>query len=69
MKINLNDVKVGYKFLSWDTEDQAWYKTEVLKVVDDVATLKDIDIKSDCEGMIWESDFDELQEVSLHKQL
>ena len=68
-KINLDDVKVGYELLSYDVEDQKWYKTEVIKVVDDVVTLKDVDHQSDCQGMIWESDFDELQEISLHKQL
>jgi hypothetical protein len=69
MKINTGDLKVGYVFQSWDVEDRQWYKTEVLKVVDDVVTLKDIDSKSDCQGMEWESDFDELQEITLHKQL
>jgi hypothetical protein len=34
-----------------------------------VATLKDIDIKSSCENMVWESDFDELRDIKLFKQL
>lgn len=71
MKINTDDIKVGYKLLSkkWDKEDRKWYKTEVIGVEDDIVTLKDIDNNSSCQGMTWESDFDELQEPTLHKQL
>ena len=67
MKINVNDVEVGYRLLTFDEEKKVWYLTEVIRVQPESIMLRDIDQKSDYQGMIWESDFDEIVDVNLYK--
>lgn len=69
MKINVNDVEVGYRLLTFDEEKKVWYLTEVIRVQPESIMLRDIDQKSDYQGMIWESDFDEIVDVNLYKIL
>lgn len=69
MKIKNNDIKVGLKLMSWDAEDRKWYKSEVIRISEGVITLKDIDIKSEWEGMIWETNSVEMQNITLCKTI
>jgi hypothetical protein len=69
MKTNPDDIKVGLKLQAWDAEDKKWYKVEVVRITEGVIILRDIDIKSDWEGMIWETNLVEMQDITLYKTL
>ncbi len=69
MKINPNDIKIGLKLLSYDMEDHKWYKAEIIGIDEGIITMKDIDDKSDWQGMIWETNSVDIFDITLYKTL
>lgn len=69
MKINPEDIKVGYQFKSYDEDDQRWYKTEIKTIVNNKITLVDIDEKSAWQGMEWDTNPTDILDIQLYKQL
>jgi hypothetical protein len=69
MKINIEDIKVGYRLLAFDLEDYKWYKAEVNQIEGQIITLTDIDPKSPWQGMIWETNPNDIQDVTLYKHI
>jgi hypothetical protein len=69
MKINIEDIKVGYRLLALDREDYKWYKAEVSMIEESVITLTDVDPISVWQGMIWTTNTDEIQDSTLYKTL
>ena len=69
MKIQVEDIKMGYMFLAFDFEDRKWYRTLVTQVDGKFLTLADIDPLSPFMGMEWLANIEELQDVNEYKAL
>jgi hypothetical protein len=69
MKLNPDDIKIGLKCLAWDAEECKWYKAEIIDINEDIITLKDIDDKSQWQGMIWETNSVDILDITLYKTL
>jgi hypothetical protein len=67
MKINKDDVGIGYTFRSYDQDDDKWYLTEIIRMSNNVLTLMDVDPLSAWQGMEWEVSIEDLQDESQHK--
>lgn len=68
-KINIQNVREGFKLKSLDQEDQRWYLTEVIAFNTESVTLKDIDHKSDFQGMVWTDLLMNLEDETQYKEL
>ena len=68
MKVERNDIEVGYKLLSFDDDDNKWYRAEVTKITSSRVHLKDIDSNSEWQGMDWDVAWSELGDEKLFKK-
>ena len=66
-QIKLEDIKVGLILLAYDEDDCRWWKSRVEKVENEHVYLKDVDDKSFWQGLEWDVDIEEVQDISLYR--
>lgn len=62
-------VKVGAIFKCFDEDDLKWYKTKILKIVENKIYCQDIDKNSSCPDLKFEITFEEIFDTKYAREI